>query len=228
MVVNMNTTPLLATHPLAQRRPGKRLFDLVFSALVLILGSPLYLVVCALVKLTSKGPIFFKALRMGQHGKLIHCYKFRTMCVDAQERLDALLRDNPQMRSEWQTFHKLKNDPRLTPIGAFLRKTSLDEIPQFWNVFKGDISVVGPRPIEVRKPEEAVEEIRSRYGARTDKILSAKPGITCIWQTCGRNALTFDERAVLEERYIDTQSFWLDMKLIGKTIFVLLFPKGAY
>lgn len=206
----------------------KRAFDFLFSSCVLICGIPFYLLLILGIKLSSKGPVFYKALRMGQQGKLIYCWKFRTMCVDADKKLQEILTQNAEMRNEWETFHKLKNDPRLTIVGNFLRKSSLDELPQFWNVLKGDLSVVGPRPIQVENPKNAMDEIRNRYLQRTDIILSAKPGITCIWQTKGRNELTFDERAVMEEEYVITQSFWLDIKIIFKTIYILLFPKGAY
>lgn len=217
---------LTFTYPL-QRKIGKRCFDLLFSGAALLLGSPIYLILILLVKLTSRGPVFYKATRMGQGGKLIYCWKFRTMCVDAKERLHKLLDSDPELRKEWETFHKLKNDPRLTKIGNFLRKSSLDELPQFWNVFRGDLSVVGPRPIDVENPEEGLMEIRQRYKERTDKILSVKPGITCLWQTMGRSLLTFERRAELEEEYVDRQSFWLDMKIIMKTAYIVLFPTGA-
>lgn len=206
----------------------KRIFDIIFSGLVLLCGAPIYLLIALLMKLTSKGPIFYKNLRMGQAGKLIYCWKFRTMCIDAQGKLDKILLENPKMREEWKTFHKLKNDPRLTLIGNFLRKTSIDELPQFWNVFKGDLSVVGPRPIEIRFPNKAWDEIKERFKDKTEKILSAKPGITCIWQTKGRNNLTFEKRTLLELEYVENQSFLLDLKIILKTIYILIFPKGAF
>lgn len=224
----MTATQATRTHVAFQKRIGKRLFDIFFSSCVLVFGAPIYLILILLVKFTSKGPAFYNGIRMGQGGKLITCWKFRTMCVNAQEKLKAILDKNPQMRHEWETYHKLKDDPRLTAIGHFLRKTSLDELPQFWDVLMGKLSVVGPRPIEIKFPDDADNEIRGRYGERTDTILSAKPGITCIWQVRGRNALTFDERAKLEEEYVDTQSLWLDLKIIMKTVYVLLFPKGAY
>lgn len=207
---------------------SKRVFDILFSGAVLVLGSPLYLLLILLVRATSKGPSFYKSLRIGKEGKPIYCWKFRTMHPDADARLDTLLKSDPALQQEWITFHKLKKDPRLTKIGPFLRKSSLDELPQFWNVLKGDLSVVGPRPIEIRTPENGLNELRERYGERTEKILSVKPGITCIWQTEGRNLLSFQQRAALEEKYVDTHSFFLDLKIILKTIYVVLFPKGAY
>lgn len=206
----------------------KRIFDLVFSSCVLFFGLPIYFILIMGIKISSKGPIFYKALRMGQQGKLIYCWKFRTMCIDADKKLEKLLLHDNTLREEWETYHKLKEDPRLTKMGKFLRKTSLDEFPQFWNVLKGDLSVVGPRPIQIEHPENALEEIQKRYRNKTEIILSIKPGITCIWQTQGRNHLTFDQRAALEELYVKTQSFWLDIKIILKTIYILFFPKGAY
>jgi len=211
-----------------EKKWGKRLFDICFSGCVLLFGAPVYLLLMGLIKLTDPGPAFYKGARMGQGGKIIYCWKFRTMCVDAEKKLQAILESDPEMLQEWKMYHKLKNDPRLTKMGNFLRKSSLDELPQFWNVLKGDLSVVGPRPIEIKKLEQAASEIREKYKEKTEKILSAKPGITCIWQTQGRNLLTLEQRAILEEKYIDTQSFFLDLKIILKTICILLFPKGAY
>ncbi len=224
----MSTKEFIETRAPSQKNWGKRIFDICFSALALFFGSPLYLTLLILVKCTSKGPIFYTSHRMGQNGQLLRCYKFRTMCTDARERLQNILLSDPQMKYEWDTFHKLKKDPRLTVMGHFLRKSSLDELPQFWNVLRGDLSIVGPRPIEIENRENALSEIRGRYGDKTDKILSVKPGITCIWQIKGRNELTFEKRALLEEEYVDTRSFFLDLKIILKTIFIWIFPKGAY
>ena len=207
---------------------AKRLFDILFSGCVLIFGSPLYLLLILLVKCTSKGPVFYGGRRMGQGGKLMFCWKFRTMCVDAEQRLQKLLDSDPALKEEWQKYFKLKNDPRLTRLGKFLRKSSLDEFPQFWNVLRGDLSIVGPRPIAIDHPERANEEIRRHFGEKTDKILSVRPGLTCIWTTCGRNLLTFEERIHLEERYIDTKSFLLDLMIIFRTIGIVIFPKGAF
>ena len=164
---------------------------------------------------------------MGKEGELFSCLKFRTMNLDAKQNLSKLL-ENHRIREEWEIFHKLKKDPRLTKVGKFLRKTSLDEIPQFWNVLQGSLSVVGPRPIEIYNLQKADLEIREWYGESCDKILSIKPGITGIWQTCGRNLLTTKEQVAMDEAYIDRQSFWFDLKIIFKTIYILLFPKGAF
>jgi len=206
----------------------KRLFDLLFSSIALVLASPLFLLIFLLIKATSKGPAFHQGTRMGQGGKLIRCTKFRSMCLDAEERLKLLLIENPQMHEEWKAFRKLKKDPRRTLVGKFLRKNSLDELPQLWDVLMGRLSVVGPRPIEVRARANPLSEIRSLYKEKTEKILSAKPGITCLWQVRGRNTLTMHQRAEMEVEYIETQSFWLDLKIIARTIWILLFPKGAY
>lgn len=210
------------------KRPGKRIFDIFFSICILAFGAPVYFLVAILVKCTSTGPVFYKGLRMGQNGKLIECWKFRTMCLNAEEKLQQILQTCPELNEEWKKYFKLKNDPRLTPIGKFLRKSSLDELPQIWNVLKGDLSIVGPRPIAIENRTKAQEEIRTHFGDKTDKILSVKPGLTCIWQIKGRNLLTFQERILLEEKYVDTQSFKLDLFIILKTIPIILFPKGAF
>lgn len=206
----------------------KRLFDIGSTLAFMAVTSPVYLLTMLLIKCTSKGPIFYGSLRMGQHGKLFTCWKFRTMCVDAEERLQRILNQDTKLKEEWKTYFKLKNDPRLTKVGKFLRKASLDELPQLWNVLKGDLSVVGPRPIAIEHPEKAYDEIFSHFGNKTDKILSVKPGLTCLWATYGRNLLTFEQRILLEEQYVDTQTFLLDLSIIFKTIPILIFPKGAF
>jgi undecaprenyl-phosphate galactose phosphotransferase len=140
--------------------------------------------------------------------------------MDAELRLAEILLD-PAAKQEWDTYYKLKNDPRIHAVGKFLRKTSLDELPQFFNVLKGDLSVVGPRPV-------TEEEVTKYFGDKAKKILSVRPGLTGIWQTSGRSLLTFDERLKLEESYIDQQSFLLDLQIIFKTIPAIIFPKGAF
>lgn len=199
----------------------KRTFDLIFSLFILILLFPLLLLIAFLIALTSKGPIIYGHQRLGRHGKLFKCYKFRTMYMDADQRLKVLLAAHPEWKEEWQKTQKLKNDPRVTSLGSFLRKSSLDEMPQFFNVLKGDLSVVGPRPV-------VEEELRRHFGAKAEKILSVRPGITGIWQTSGRSGTTYAERIALDEKYVEQQSFWLDIKVILKTIPCMLFSKGAY
>lgn len=199
----------------------KRIFDLLFSFFVLLFTFPILAIVAIIVKFTSKGPVFYPSIRIGKDGKEIRCWKFRSMVVHADTILQEVLSRNPELKQEWEKFHKLKKDPRVTKIGSFLRKTSLDEFPQFWNVFVGDLSIVGPRPA-------LPEEVQMHFGYRAKKILSIRPGITGIWQTSGRNLLTFEQRVQLEESYVDKQSFFFDLKLIVKTVPMLLFPKGAF
>jgi exopolysaccharide production protein ExoY len=202
----------------------KRSFDIAFSLSALSFGFPLFILIGLLVKLTSTGPIFYSSMRLGERGTLFKFWKFRSMQKDADERLKALLQSNPALALEWQTYFKLKEDPRLTKIGKFLRKTSLDELPQFWSVLTGDLSIVGPRPYLPREKER----IHQVLGNDTAKLFSVKPGLTGIWQTSGRNHLTFEERVKLDFSYIEKRSFLLDIKLIAKTIPILFFPKGSF
>lgn len=209
--------------------PIKRAFDIVFSSLFLLVFSPLYLLIGLIVGFTSPGPVFYKSRRLGRGGKIIECWKFRTMYKDAEIRLHHLLESDEQFRSEWETFQKVKLDPRITPIGAFMRKTSLDELPQFWNVLKGDLSVVGPRPPTLLgPPEQFLSEIRVLYGESTAKILSVRPGITGLWQVSGRSGISFDERRKIEERYAENRTFYQDIIVIAKTIPAVLFSRGAF
>ena len=198
----------------------KRFFDVIFSLVVLVVGFPFFLLLAFLVKVTSKGPVLYGSVRVGLHGKKIVCWKLRTMVSNADELLQILL-ENPSYKEEWTKCHKLKQDPRLTPIGAFLRKTSLDELPQFWNVLTGDLSLVGPRPVSFAE----VELFLSQQGG---KVFSVRPGLTGLWQTSGRSNLSYERRIALEKEYIEKQSFLLDLWLIAKTVPLMLFPKGAY
>lgn len=200
---------------------GKRLFDLLFALAVLIVGSPFFIVCMLLVKLSSKGPVFYAHSRVGCMGKSFGCYKFRTMYQNADAKLKPLLASDPALMKEWKTYFKLKVDPRITPVGKFLRKTSLDELPQLWNVLKGDMSIVGPRPLT---EHEVIHYVKDR----AEKILSVRPGLTSLWITQGRNDLSLQQRIELEERYVLERSFLLDLKLIFQTILIMIFPKGAY
>lgn len=212
-----------------QHRPTKRLFDVSFSLFILISTAPLWLLIIGIVKISSPGPALYKSPRLGQGGRLIYCLKFRTMYKDAEARLTPLLQNDPELQKEWLTFQKLKNDPRITPIGKLLRKTSLDELPQFWNVFKGDLSVVGPRPPTlVGLPDQYLNEIYTLYGESAKKILSVRPGITGVWQVSGRSQISFDQRKQMEEEYAIHHTLLQDLILIAKTIPAVLFSKGAY
>lgn len=199
----------------------KRTFDIIFSSLVLIIASPMLLLIAVAIRFFSKGKVVYAHERIGRGGKSFRCLKFRTMYADADQRLIDILANNPDMRKEWEQNHKLKNDPRVTPIGKFLRKTSLDEFPQFFNVLRGDLSVVGPRPV-VRS------EIQKHIGAKASTILSVRPGITGLWQVSGRSDTSYTTRIQLDEKYIQEQSFLLDLKLICKTVPCMLWSKGAY
>lgn len=203
---------------------SKRLFDILFSACVLIAASPFLFTIALLVKVSSPGPVFYCSLRLGKEKRLFRFWKFRSMYRDADERLEDLLSGNLRLKEEWNTYFKLKNDPRLTRIGRFLRRTSLDEFPQFWNVLIGDLSVVGPRPYLPREGEKIDEILQEK----TTRLFSLRPGLTGLWQTSGRNFLTFEQRVKLDLKYVEEHSFFTDLRFIGKTIPMLLFPKGAF
>lgn len=198
----------------------KRAFDILFSLAVLIVGSPIFALFALLIRVTSKGEAIYAQQRVGRGGKIFTCYKFRTMHVNAEELLEKLLTENPSYRAEWEQKRKLSKDPRITSIGRFLRVTSLDELPQFWNVLIGDLSVVGPRPV-------CVEEIQKYYGEKSQLILRVRPGITGLWQTSDRREMSYSERICLDEQYIKRQSFFLDLALVVKTVWVMVSPKGA-
>lgn len=200
----------------------KRLFDVVFSLLILILFSPIYLLLALLIALSSRGPIFYIQERVGKDYKPFGCIKFRTMVCNADAMLLELMETSPHLRQEFEDNFKLKQDPRITRIGRFLRLTSLDEFPQFWNVLKGDMSVVGPRPL--------VAEELPRYGCHIDKILTIRPGITGLWQVSGRNDIPYSRRVQIDLYYAKFHNIWLDLWVIVKTIGVVVVPKnnGAY
>lgn len=199
----------------------KRIFDILFSFTVLLFAFPFFLLLALLIKCTSSGPIFYAHTRVGKDGKPFGCLKFRTMYQDADERLKPLLASDPLLMQEWKTYFKLKFDPRITKIGKFLRKTSMDELPQFLNVLKGEMSIVGPRPLTEYEVKHYLKE-------RASQILSLRPGLTSLWIAHGRNDLSLEKRIELEERYVKEQSFWLDCKLILLTVTHVLFPRGAY
>jgi Undecaprenyl-phosphate galactose phosphotransferase WbaP len=198
----------------------KRLVDLVVSGAALLVFSPLFLVVATLIKLSSKGPIFFGHTRMGRGGSTFKAWKFRSMVPNAQQVLHDYLQAHPELRDEWERDHKLKNDPRITWIGRLLRKTSLDELPQLWNVFVGEMSLVGPRPI--------VKEEIGKYAETYEEYKRVLPGITGLWQISGRNNTTYEERLFFDRFYVSNWSVWLDLFILVRTVKTVLFCEGAY
>lgn len=195
---------------------SKRLFDIVFSSLILAVLSPLLLVTALLVKATSKGPIFFKQTRVGRGGRYFTCYKFRSMCVDAEAKKKELMHLN---EASGPVF-KMKRDPRITPVGGFIRKFSIDELPQFFNVLRGEMSVVGPRPPIPAEVNHYSQEQRGR--------LAVKPGITCLWQIGGRSNVCFERWVELDLKYIETMSFKGDLMIVLKTVPAVIFSTGAH
>ena len=198
---------------------GKLLLDKTGAFTGLVLLSPLFLIVMSKVR-KDGGPAFYGQRRIGQNGREFRCWKFRSMISNADTVLAGYLAENPEARDEYAREFKLKNDPRITPIGHFLRKTSLDELPQLYNVLIGEMSLVGPRPI--------VTAEQHFYGDKLDHYLSVKPGITGLWQVSGRNDVSYAQRVDLDVWYVDNWSLWNDIVIIIKTILVVAMRKGAY
>jgi exopolysaccharide biosynthesis polyprenyl glycosylphosphotransferase len=194
----------------------KRAFDILFSLFALALCLIPMTVIALLIRLTSAGPVLFRQWRVGKGGRLFQCYKFRSMIADAEARRDLLLHLN---ESSGPVF-KIRRDPRVTPIGRIIRRLSLDELPQFLNVLKGDMSIVGPRPPIPSEVEQ--------YGPRERRRLAVQPGITCLWQVCGRSNVSFERWVELDIHYIDTMSFANDLKIVLQTIPAVLRGSGAY
>lgn len=203
-------------------RSLKRTGDVLFSLSVLLLGSPVFLLLAVLVKVSSPGPVFYVQRRVGRGYRHFGCIKFRTMRPDADRVLARVLAESPEMRAEFERDFKLREDPRITPIGRFLRRSSLDELPQFLNVLRGEMSLVGPRPI--------VDKEINRYGPYMDEVLAVRPGLTGLWQVSGRNNLSYAKRVRLDVAYARGRSFLLDFAIILRTFGVLLLPmdRGAY
>jgi Undecaprenyl-phosphate galactose phosphotransferase WbaP len=199
---------------------AKRALDLAITIAFAPLFLPLVALMAALIRLESPGPALYANERIGYRGRMFKAWKLRSMVVNGDEVLRRYLNDHPEEKQIWQTKQKLKRDPRLTGIGRFLRKTSIDEIPQFWNVLKGDMSVVGPRPF--------LESQVEMYGPSFQLYKQVRPGITGLWQVSGRNHLTFKERVQLDAYVIQNWSVWMDIYILARTISVVLTAKGAY
>jgi len=198
----------------------KRIFDIVATVCGGLLILPILAIVAVLIYLDSPGPIVFGHKRVGQGGKEFPCYKFRSMVPNAQEALEVYLKENPAAREEWERDFKLKDDPRVTRIGKFLRKTSLDELPQLWNVLVGDMSLVGPRPI--------VRDEIVKYGDYINDFYLVPPGITGVWQVSGRSDTTYEERVLMDSWYVHNWSVWIDIVYLLKTVLAVVKSKGAY
>ena len=190
----------------------KRLFDIIISMVGIILLIPLTIVLFFVRKYNhdDDAPIFYEQLRYGKDGKVFRLYKYRSMCINADEILEDYLNKNPEAKKEYKKYKKLKDDPRVTKSGNFIRKSSMDEMPQFINIFIGNMTLVGPRPYLPRE--------RDDMGKYFDTIVSVKPGLTGLWQVSGRSNASFEERMKLDKEYINKKSFWLDTKIFFKTI----------
>jgi Undecaprenyl-phosphate galactose phosphotransferase WbaP len=198
----------------------KRLFDIVFGGMIFLGLFPVLLVISFLIRIDSKGPVVFAHKRIGRRGMVFPCYKFRTMIPDAEKVLERHLSENPAMREEWEREFKLKNDPRITKIGRFLRRTSLDELPQLLNIIRGEMSLVGPRPIVSKEVSKYKEYITDYYMVR--------PGLTGLWQVSGRNDIDYESRVQMDSWYVRNWSFWMDISMLIKTVKVVLEKTGAY
>lgn len=205
--------------PSIYRSGGKRVFDLLFVLVAAPIVFPLVLVFALIIR-RDGGPAFFKQSRVGKNGKLFSCLKLRTMAVDADKRLADLCAADPDIAAEWTAFQKLANDPRITRFGKFLRATSLDELPQFWNILVGDMSLIGPRPF---MPEQEALYSDSRSAA----YFKLRPGVSGAWQVSSRNASTFAERFEFDEEYYANLTFAGDIKTVLKTVVVVLRHQGS-
>lgn len=194
----------------------KRILDILLSFVGLIVLSPVFLLIGIIIKIDSKGPVFFTHKRIGKNGKEIGIYKFRTMHENAEKMIQNFTKEQME---EYKENYKLKNDPRITKIGKFLRKTSLDELPQILNILKGDLAIIGPRPVVISELE--------KYGPNKGKFLSVKPGLTGYWQANGRSTTTYEERIEMELYYVENRNLWLDIKIFLKTFISVLKKEGA-
>lgn len=213
----------VASHAHHTRRPAasglKRALDVVLASMAVIFLAPFMLPIAFMIKRHDGGPALFVQERIGLHGQVFRCYKFRSMVVDAQKQLDELLARCPAARAEWDAEQKLRDDPRITRLGRFLRKTSLDELPQLLNIIKGEMSIVGPRPI--------IRAEIARYGADFSFYSGVRPGLTGLWQVSGRNDVSYDKRVQLDVQYVREWSIGSDISIIARTVPAILKSRGA-
>lgn len=194
----------------------KKLLDIFISTIGFIILLPIFGIISLCIKIDSRGPVFFKHKRVGKDGKELYIYKFRTMVENAEDMIKDF---SPEQMKEFKENYKLKNDPRITKVGKFLRKSSLDELPQLLNIIKGELSIIGPRPV--------VEEELEKYGENKKRFLSVTPGLTGYWAANGRSGISYDERMKLELYYVDNISFKMDIKIFFKTIITVFKKQGA-
>ncbi len=192
----------------------KRILDLIIATTALVMAAPVMIVVALLIKMTAGGPAVFSHSRVGFGGKPFSCYKFRSMVANSEDVLKSYLEANPNIRMEWEKTHKIRNDPRVTFLGRMLRKSSLDELPQLYNIIRGDMSCVGPRPI--------VKEELLRYGDHVGEYLRTRPGLTGLWQVSGRSSMDYANRVALDSQYVRNWSVWFDIAILFRTIFAVM------
>ena len=209
-----------ALAPARRADPAVRAFDVFIAVLAIAFAAPLLIGVALAIKLATKGPLLFKHERIGLGGRRFRCLKFRTMVIDADQRLAEVLAADPVAKREWEHGHKLRDDPRTTQVGDFLRTSSLDELPQLFNVLRGEMSIVGPRPI-------VAEEV-CRYGSRFVWYCSVRPGITGFWQVSGRNDMSYRRRVAMDTVYAQRKSLGWDLKILALTVPAVLNGRGSY
>ncbi|WP_352771917.1 sugar transferase [Mesorhizobium sp. M0768] len=192
----------------------KRIMDLVVAVMALVIAAPVMIVVALLIRVTAGGPAVFSHCRVGLGGKPFNCYKFRSMVANSEEVLKAYLEANPEVILEWEETHKIRDDPRVTSLGWMLRKSSLDELPQLFNIIRGDMSCVGPRPI--------VNDELKRYGDHLGEYLRTRPGLTGLWQVSGRSSMDYANRVALDSQYVRNWSVWVDVVILFRTVFAVI------
>jgi Undecaprenyl-phosphate galactose phosphotransferase WbaP len=222
--IDMSSNPLVAPTIFDRNLVSKNKIMRVLDISLILLAAPYiilaFLILAIFIKLDSPGPVFFRQIRIGQFGRKFAVYKFRTMARNAERVLQDYLNQSPELKAEWLSTHKLKQDPRVTRLGALLRRSSLDELPQLWNILIGDMSLVGPRPI--------VDAEVEKYGKCFELYIQVRPGLTGLWQVSGRNNTTYERRVELDEYYVRNQSVKLYLEILWKTASVVLKEDGAY
>lgn len=217
--ISGNAPVCIVSGPRISAAVSKRAFDIVGAVLLLICFAPTFFILGLCVALSSRGPIIYSQARVGREGRIFRFYKFRSMVVDADAVLRKHLDSDPGAAAQWDAYQKLDKDPRITPIGRFIRRSSLDELPQLWNVLRGDMSLVGPRPCMPAQVE--------LYGSAWISYCLARPGLTGLWQVSGRNQLTFAERVMLDEHYVLNWSYGMDLAILIRTVKVVLYGVGS-